>query len=126
VEERRITVLLCDDHKGFRTLLRYTVEEDPRLEVVGEACDGRSGIRAVAELRPDVLLLDISMPSLDGLEAIAEIRELAPRTRIVALSGFEAERMAEPALAAGADAYVEKGGEPAALRSAIRAAAAGR
>ena len=126
MEERRITVLLCDDHKGFRTLLRYTVEEDPRLEVVGEACDGRSGIRAVAELRPDVLLLDISMPSLDGLEAIAEIRELAPRTRIVALSGFEAERMAEPALAAGADAYVEKGGEPAALRSAIREAAAAR
>jgi DNA-binding NarL/FixJ family response regulator len=126
VEERRITVLLCDDHKGFRTLLRYTVEEDPRLEVVGEACDGRSGIRAVAELRPDVLLLDISMPSIDGLEAIAEIRELAPGTRIVALSGFEAERMAGPALAAGAHAYVEKGGEPAALRSAIRAAVAGQ
>ena len=96
MEERRITVLLCDDHKGFRTLLRYTVEEDPRLEVVGEACDGRSGIQAVAELHPDVLLLDISMPSLDGLEAIAEIRALAPRTRIVALSGFAAERMAAP------------------------------
>ena len=78
-----IRVLLCDDAPGFRALLRYTLDEDPGLVVVGEACDGEAGLEAVAALRPDVVLLDISMPRLQGLDAIGAMLERSPSSRIV-------------------------------------------
>ena len=120
-----IRVLLCDDVEPFRALMRYTLEEDPLITVVGEAGDGEAGVRAVEELQPDVVLLDISMPMLDGMEAIPAMLARAPNTRIVALSGFGAERMAEPVLAQGAVAYLEKGEDIQAIRDAVHAAANG-
>jgi len=121
-----IRVLLCDDAPGFRALLRYTLADDPDVVVVGEAGDGEAGLAALAELCPDVVLLDISMPRLQGLDAIGAMLACAPACRIVALSGFTAAEMAAQALARGAHAYVEKGTGVMAIRDAIRAAVAAR
>ena len=119
-----IRVLVCDDSPGFRALMRYSLEEDGVCVVVGEAGDGAAGLAAVADLRPDVVLLDLWMPRLAGLDAIAEMRERSPGTRIVALSGFAAEDMEAAALARGAHRYLEKGSGLDAIRDAVHAAAA--
>jgi DNA-binding NarL/FixJ family response regulator len=123
VGEGEIRVLLCDDAPGFRALIRYTLD-DPDLVVVGEAADGEAGLEAVAALQPDVVLLDISMPRLQGIDAIGAMLARSPGSRIVALSGFSAGDMAEAALERGAHAYVEKGAGARAIRDAVRAAAA--
>jgi len=115
-----IRVLLCDDVQAFRALVRYFLEDEEDIVVVGEAANGNEGIRQARELQPDVILLDLSMPECDGLEAIPVIAERAPHARIVALSGFTAGRMAEPVLARGAMAYLEKGGELSEIVATIR------
>jgi DNA-binding NarL/FixJ family response regulator len=124
VGEGEIRVLLCDDAPSFRALVRYTLAEDPGVVVVGEAGDAESCLRAIEELCPDVVLLDLSMPGMPGLDAIAAMRDRSPGSRIVALSGFGAADMAPVALGRGAHAYVEKGTGTVAIRDAIRAAAA--
>jgi DNA-binding NarL/FixJ family response regulator len=123
VGEGEIRVLLCDDAAGFRTLMRYALEEDPAFAVVGEAADGHAGLEAVAVLRPDVVLLDLSMPRLEGIDVIAAMRARPPGSRIVALSGFAAGDKAEAALGVGAHAYLEKGCDMATIRETVRAAA---
>jgi DNA-binding NarL/FixJ family response regulator len=120
-----IRVLVCDDVAAFRALMRYTLPEDPAIEVVGEAGDGVAAIESAAELQPDVVLLDLTMPRLDGIDAIPAVLERAPNTRVVALSGWGADRMADEALARGAVAYLEKSDDVQAIRDAVRAAAAG-
>ena len=115
-----IRVLLCDDVQAFRALVRYSLEDEDGIEVVGEAADGNEGVRQVTDLRPDVILLDLSMPDCDGLEAIPAMVKNSPNTRIVALSGYTAERMAEPVLASGATAYLEKGVDLAEIVATIR------
>ena len=103
--------------------MRLTLEEDPRIEVVGEACDGQEGVTGVEQLQPDVVLLDLAMPVLDGFEAMPLILERSPGTTIVALSGFTAERMAQLCIASGAHAYLEKGEDAAVIREAVLQAA---
>ena len=117
-----IRVFLCDDVEAFRALMRFALEEDPAIEIVGEAGDGEAGVAGVASLQPDVVLLDLSMPRCDGMEAIPRMRAEAPNASIVALSGFDAERMAAPVLERGAHAYLQKGVDVADIRTAIHSA----
>jgi DNA-binding NarL/FixJ family response regulator len=104
-----ITVLLADDIEEYRVLLRKMLERDGRFSIVGEAPDGAVAVRLARETDPDVVLLDIAMPEMDGLEAIPHLRRLAPRSRVVVLSGFDEEAMSDTSIRLGADAYVVKG-----------------
>ncbi|HWH92973.1 MAG TPA: response regulator transcription factor [Baekduia sp.] len=117
-----IRVLLCDDAEGFRALLRSSLGEDPSIEIVGEAADGEAGVEATAELQPDVVLLDMSMPRMGGLQAIPRMRRRAPRTSIIGLSSLSAARMAAPSKEIGAHSYLEKGTGMDDIRAAIHAA----
>ena len=119
-----IRVLVCDDVAAFRALMRYTLQEDPEIEVVGEAADGMAAIATAERLQPDVVLLDLTMPILDGIDAIPSLLRCAPGARVVALSGWGADRMGEAAREQGAVAYVEKTDDVQAIRAAVRAAAA--
>jgi PAS domain S-box-containing protein len=104
-----LRVVLADDAEDIRLLLRLSLTTSQGFDVVGEAGNGEEAVRLTAELRPDVILLDLSMPVMDGLQAIPELRRLSPETRIVVLSGFDERRMKPVALELGADAYLEKG-----------------
>jgi DNA-binding NarL/FixJ family response regulator len=118
-----IRVLLCDDAEGFRALMRVSLAADPSIEIVGEAADGVAGVEATAELQPDVVLLDMSMPRMGGLQAIPKMRRRAPRTSIIGLSSLSAARMAAPSKEIGAHSYLEKGTELEDIRAAIHKAA---
>lgn len=107
--EEACRVVICDDQSGFRQLVAIVLNLDPDLEVVGETADGRQAIQLVRELRPDVLLLDIAMPVMDGLEALPQIRESAPETQVVMLTGVVSEGVRQRALDAGACLFLEKG-----------------
>lgn len=119
-----IAVFLCDDVPELRALLRYGLEEDEQLRVVGEAGNARDAIDAIGSLQPDVVLLDLSMPGMDGLEALPLVRSAAPAASVIVFSGFAADRMREPALALGASRYLEKGEPLAAVRAAVHEVAA--
>ena len=118
-DERRIRVFLVDDVPELRLLVRLTLEEDPAIEVVGEASNGREGVERVAGTRPDVVLLDLSMPDMDGLEAIPLMRASAPDSCLVVLSGHEAGRVSLEALDQGATRYVNKSEDLATIREIV-------
>jgi DNA-binding NarL/FixJ family response regulator len=126
IQDRPISVYLVDDIPELRELIRYGMEEDPGFEVVGEAGDGKSAIEGIAKTRPAAVLLDLSMPDMDGLQAIPQIREGDPDVAIIVLSGFSADRMSGHVLERGADGYVEKGTPIQELRDATRMAVAKR
>jgi DNA-binding NarL/FixJ family response regulator len=123
VAARPIRVLLCDDAEGFRALMRCSLAEDPAIEVVGEAADGEAGVEATADLQPDVVLLDMSMPRMGGLQAIPKMRRRAPDTSIIGLSSLSAARMAGLSIEIGAHSYLEKGTGLDEIRAAIHEAA---
>lgn len=104
-----IRVLLVDDAQDIRFLVRLGLERDGRFEVVAEAINGVDAIELAEVHQPDVVVLDVAMPVMDGLEALPLIRTVAPACRIAMLSGFTARSMASDATERGADAYLEKG-----------------
>lgn len=121
-----ISVFLVDDVPELRELIRFGMEDDPGFEIVGEAGDGRTALEGISRTAPAAVLLDLSMPDMDGFEAIPEIRDRQPGIAIIVLSGFSADRMEGPAKERGADGYVEKGTPIHLLRSITRTAVAAR
>lgn len=124
-----IGVLICDDVESMRVLLGVIVGLRPGLHVVGEAADGEQAITEAARLQPDVILLDLSMPRRTGLDALPEIKRVAPEAKVIVLSGFATAMVASEVLALGADRYVEKGVDPhtiAAMLEEVAMAPAGR
>jgi DNA-binding NarL/FixJ family response regulator len=125
-ESAPISVYLVDDVPELRELIKFGIEEDPGFEVVGEAGDGRSALEGIAERQPAAVLLDLSMPDMDGMQAIPEIRRGDPDVAIIVLSGFSADRLSGAAIDRGADGYVEKGTPMQELRETTRTAVAHR
>jgi DNA-binding NarL/FixJ family response regulator len=120
-----IRVLLVDDHQVVRRGLRTFLEVQDDIEVVGEASDGAEGVEQAEKLKPDVVLMDVKMPGMDGVEALRKLRELANPARVLIVTSFTEQRTVVPALRAGAAGYVYKDVDPDALAGAIRSVHAG-
>jgi DNA-binding NarL/FixJ family response regulator len=120
-----VRVLLVDDEQLVRTGLRMILGSEPGLEVVGEARDGREALAAVEDLDPDVVLLDLRMPVLDGITATRELVARGVRARILVLTTFDTDRNVVDALHAGAIGFLLKDAPADQLTAAIRAAATG-
>ncbi len=116
----KIRVLLVDDHAIVRAGLRLLLESQPDMEVVGEAANGQEAIRGAQDLRPDVIVMDVAMPGLNGLEATRRLKEANLQVQILALTMHEDERYFFEMLHAGAAGYVVKGAPPSDLLQAIR------
>lgn len=121
-----IRVLIADDHSVVRQGLRMFLGLDPELAIVGEAADGAEAVRLAAELRPDVVLMDLLMPVLDGITATQTIRQQLPDTEVLALTSVLEDASVVGAVRAGAIGYLLKDTEGDELRRAIKAAAAGQ
>jgi NarL family two-component system response regulator LiaR len=130
--ESQIRVLIVDDHamvrQGLRTFLELQDDDpsSPSIHIVGEAANGVEAVRLARRLQPDVILLDLLMPEMDGIEATARIVESSPRSRVIVLTSFGEEDMIIPAIRAGAQGYLLKDIAPDDLVRAVRAAHLGR
>jgi two-component system response regulator NreC len=121
----KTTVLLADDHRLLRTGLKLLLQRHPELEIVGEAADGEQTLRLYEKLQPELLLLDISMPAMDGMVCLREIKSRYPKARVIVLTMHEDENYIKEAMQAGASAYVHKSAADTDLFKAIAAVQAG-
>jgi DNA-binding NarL/FixJ family response regulator len=106
---RRDRVLVVDDAANLRELLTLLLDTEDDFEVIGTASDGQQALAVAEALVPDIILLDLAMPVMDGMQALPLLREIVPTARIVIFSGFERAGLVDEALDVGADAYLEKG-----------------
>jgi NarL family two-component system response regulator LiaR len=126
IETKHIRVLLVDDHPVVRSGLSAFLMVNPDLELVGEAESGEDALRAVENLQPDVVLMDLVMPGMGGIAAIRALRESHPQVKVIALTSFREEGLVQGALQAGAIGYLVKNLSGSELAGAIRSAYAGR
>lgn len=125
MSEETIRVLIVDDHSVVRRGLNALLATEPGIEVAGEAADGRQAVERAVQLCPDVVIMDLVLPEVDGVEAIRQIRSRLPEARILVLTSFGSDEMLFPALKAGALGYLLKDATPEELVRAIRATAKG-
>jgi DNA-binding NarL/FixJ family response regulator len=109
LREKRDRVLVVDDAANLRELLTLLLDTEDDFEVIGTASDGKQALLVADALQPDIVLLDLAMPVMDGMQALPQLRSRLPGAIIVIFSGFEQAPLVDEALAAGADAYLEKG-----------------
>ncbi len=121
-----IRVLLVDDHKILRAGLRRLLESEPDLKIVGEAEDGRTAVNLVGDFAPDVVLMDISMHDMNGIEATRQIVDRRPATKVIVLSMHSGQKLVADVLKAGASGYLLKDCDFGEITTAIRTAASGR
>ena len=121
----KLRIFLADDHEVIREGLRLLVNSQPDMEVVGEAADGREAAARVGELLPDVAVLDISMPELNGLQATERLKQHCPQVKILTLTRHADDGFVQQLLKAGADGYVLKQSASGVLLAAVRAVASG-
>jgi DNA-binding NarL/FixJ family response regulator len=123
--DRTITILLADDHTIVRQGLAKVLEAEPGFQVVGEARDGREAVSRVEQLEPDVVIMDISMPLLNGIEATRQIKKAHPRTKVIILSMHSHNRFISELLTLGASGYLLKDSEGADVINAVNVAMRG-
>ena len=106
--DKKVSIVLAEDHTILREGLRALLSADPKFEIIGEAADGRQAVRSVEKLAPDLVMMDLSMPRMTGMDAIREIKKRHPDTKIIVLTVHKTEEYLRTTLQAGADAYVLK------------------
>jgi len=117
----KIRVLIVEDHPMFRQAVSLALEKSGTVEIVGEACDGKKGVQMALELKPDVVLMDIGLPELDGIEATNLIKKSDTEAKVLIFTSREAGDDVFEALASGADGYITKGANETQLLTAINA-----
>jgi DNA-binding NarL/FixJ family response regulator len=121
-----VRVLVVDDYEPFRRFVSSTLGEKPALEIVGEPSDGLEAVRRAEELKPDLILLDIGLPTLNGFEVARQIRELAPESKIIFVSQESSSDVVQAALSLGAWGYVVKARAGSDLLAAVEAVLQGK
>jgi len=122
----RVRILLVDDFKPWRRFVSLLLQGKPELQVVGEASDGLEAVQKAAELKPDLILMDIGLPTLNGIEAARQIRELAPESKIIFVSQESSADVVQEALSLGALGYVVKAQAVSDLLAAVDAVMSGK
>jgi two-component system, NarL family, response regulator NreC len=120
---RRLRILVADDHEVMRTGVRALIEQEPGWQVCGTATNGQEAVEAARKLKPDVVILDMTMPELDGLEALREIKRALPNTEVVIFSAHHSEEVIGQLFEAGAKSYIQKSDASRHLVTAIKSIA---
>ena len=125
VTSEKITVMLVDDHAIVRNGIRAYLEVQPDMEIIAEAESGTQAVKLAEDLAPDVVLMDLKMPEMDGVEATWRVRQISPRSQIIILTSYHEDSHIFPAIKAGALSYILKNVDPEELANAVRSAAKG-
>jgi len=123
---QKVRIVIAEDHTILREGLRLLLSSDPNFEIVGEAEDGREAIRCVEKLKPDLILTDLSMPRMNGMEAIREIKKISPKSKVLVLTVHKAEEYVLGTFQAGADGYLLKESTHVELVTAVNKVLSGK